>query len=123
MTKISALTPILGASTAGDDVFAIVDLSANETKKITRDDLLEALGQGSAGLKVSGVKVIGAQVAAIAGLTVTASTGSLPTPDGSVTIAVASSPTVAELLEYCVELEAKLEAALSAMRAHGIIAT
>jgi hypothetical protein len=40
-----------------------------------------------------------------------------------VTIADASTPTVVELLEYCVELEAKLEAALAALRTVGVIAT
>lgn len=60
---------------------------------------------------------------AIADITITATTGTLPTADGSVTIADAASPTNAELLEYCVELEAKLEAALAALRTTGVIAT
>ena len=60
---------------------------------------------------------------AIANITTTATIGTLPTPDGSVTIADASTPTVAELLEYCVELEAKLEVALAALRTVGVIAT
>ena len=63
------------------------------------------------------------QPAAVADLTVTASSGSLPTPNGSVTISNAASPTNAELLEYCVELEAKLEAALARLRETGLIAT
>jgi len=63
------------------------------------------------------------QPAAVADLTATATTGSLPTPDGTVTIANAASPTNTELLEYCVELEAKLEAALSRLRELGLIAT
>jgi len=63
------------------------------------------------------------QPSAIADLTVTATTGTLPTPDGSVTIADAASPTNAELLEYCTELEAKLEAALAHLRTLGLIAT
>jgi hypothetical protein len=64
-----------------------------------------------------------AQPAAIANITTTATTGILPTPDGSVTIADAAAPTVDELLEYCVELEAKLESALAALRTLGLIAT
>ena len=64
-----------------------------------------------------------AQPSAIANITTTATSGSLPTANGSVTIANAASPTVAELLEYCVELEAKLEAALAALRTVGVIAT
>ena len=60
---------------------------------------------------------------AVADITTTATSGSLPTPDGSVTIADATTPTVTELLEYCVELEAKLEAGLGRLRALGLIAS
>jgi hypothetical protein len=62
------------------------------------------------------------QPAAVADITTTATAGTLPTPDGSVTIADADAPH-AELLEYCVELEAKLEAALGHLRTLGLIAT
>jgi len=55
-------------------------------------------------------------------LTVTATTGTLPTADGTVTIADAAAPTNAELLEYCVELEAKVEALLAFASAHGLMA-
>ncbi|MER8504117.1 hypothetical protein [Mesorhizobium sp. M0204] len=44
----------------------------------------------------------------VAPLTVAAATGTLPTASGRVTIANAASPTVVELLEYCRELEARL---------------
>ena len=64
-----------------------------------------------------------ARPSAIPDLTVAATSGTLPTPDGSVTIADAAAPTNAELLEYCGEIEAKLESALAALRALGIIAT
>ena len=60
---------------------------------------------------------------AIADITTTATTGTLPTADGSVTIADAAAPTVSELLEYCVELESKMETALAALRTVGVIAT
>ena len=63
------------------------------------------------------------QPTAVAEITTTATTGTLPTADGTVTIANASTPTVSELLEYCVELEAKLEAALGRLRDLGLIAT
>lgn len=63
------------------------------------------------------------QPAAVANLTVTATSGSLPTPNGSVTVANVDVPTVTELLEYCVELEAKLEDLLGKLRTIGIIAT
>lgn len=64
-----------------------------------------------------------AQPAAVANITTTATAGTLPTANGTVTIADAATPTVTELLEYCVELEAKLEAALSRLRDLGLIAT
>lgn len=41
--KISELTSITGANTASGDLFVIVDVDANETKKITRDELTNAL--------------------------------------------------------------------------------
>lgn len=58
--------------------------------------------------------------AAIGNITSTATSGSLPTPNGSVTIADAATPTVTELLEYCVELEAKTEALIAALTAQGL---
>ena len=50
----------------------------------------------------------------------TASAGAKPTPDGAVSVNF-TTPTVNELGEYCVELEAKLNEALAAMRAHGLL--
>ena len=63
------------------------------------------------------------QPSAIANISTSASSGTLPTANGSVTISNASSPTNLELLEYCVELESKLESALAALRSVGIIAS
>jgi hypothetical protein len=63
------------------------------------------------------------QPTAIANITTTASTGTLPTADNTVTIANAATPTVVELLGYCVELEAKIEDLLGKLRTIGIIAT
>ena len=63
------------------------------------------------------------QPAAVSDLTVSASSGTLPTANGSVTIANAATPTVVERLEFCVELESKLEAALARLRESGLIAT
>jgi hypothetical protein len=62
------------------------------------------------------------QPAAVADLATTF-TANPVTADGSITIADGDSPTNAELLEYCVELEAKLEAALAHLRTLGLIAT
>jgi hypothetical protein len=63
------------------------------------------------------------QPTAIANITTTATTGTLPTADNTVTIANAATPTVVELLDYCVELEAKIEDLLGKLRTIGIIAT
>lgn len=57
-----------------------------------------------------------ADIAALSALTVTATTGTLPTANGSVTIANAATPTVAELLEFCVELNAKVNAMRAALQ-------
>lgn len=57
------------------------------------------------------------EVVAQTALTVTATTGTLPTPNGSVTIANAATPTVAELQEFCVELKAKVDALVTALKA------
>ena len=63
------------------------------------------------------------QQSAIANITTTASSGTLPTANGSVTIANAASATTTELLEFCVEIESKLESALAVLRTLGLIAT
>lgn len=63
------------------------------------------------------------QGAAVANLAVTVTAGSLPVADGTLTIANAATPTVAELLEYCVELETKLYALRSSLRTAGVVAT
>jgi len=67
--------------------------------------------------QIGGAVAAKTQIAALSNLTSTATTGSLPTANGSVTISVAATPTVAELLEYCVELEAKVEAIIAALKA------
>ena len=63
------------------------------------------------------------QHSAIENITTSASSGTLPTANGSITISNASSPTNEELLEFCRELEAKLESALGVLRNFGLIAT
>lgn len=64
-----------------------------------------------------------AQSAHVADLSATATTGTLPTADGTMTIANAASPTNAELLEYCRELESKVNALLAFASAHGLMAS
>lgn len=66
----------------------------------------------------------GTQASAIADITlVYTSNDPNITPDGTVTIADGSTPTVDELLEYCEELEVKVEGILAALRGAGIIAS
>ena len=63
------------------------------------------------------------QAGAVAALTVTATTGTLPTANGTITIANAATPTVAELQEFCVELNARLNALRTALQASGALAS
>ena len=63
------------------------------------------------------------QSAHVADLSASATTGTLPTADGTMTIADAASPTNAELLEYCRELEAKVNSLLAFASAHGLMAS
>lgn len=62
------------------------------------------------------------QGATVSALTVTATTGDLPTANGAVTIANAASPTVAELQEFCVELNARINALRTSLANAGIVA-
>jgi len=57
------------------------------------------------------------EIAALAANTVTATTGTLPTPNGATVIADAATPTVAELLEFCMENRAKIAAIIAAEKA------
>lgn len=56
------------------------------------------------------------EVVALVANTVTATTGTLPTADGATTIANAATPTVVELLEFCVENRAKIAAIIAALK-------
>jgi len=66
----------------------------------------------------------GTQASAISTLAITY-TGNDPsiTANGALTIADGSTPTVAELLEFCEELKAQTNALAAALRGVGIIAT
>lgn len=78
----------------------------------------------TAGVAAEPVGIVGAtQVAAAADLTSAATVGTLPTADGSITIADAATPTVQELLEYCRELEAQVETLKANMRTSRVLAT
>lgn len=67
--------------------------------------------------QIDGATSAKTQVVALSALTVTATTGTLPAAGGSVTIANAATPTVAELLDLCMELKAKQDALVTALKA------
>ena len=138
--KISDLTAL--TTPASGDFLPIVDISeaaaASKNKRITLTELFKIpdavdIATGTTtGTKIgtATTQKIGlwnatpvVQPAAVANITTTATAGTLPTANGVVTIANAATPTVTELLEYCVELEAKLENLLGKLRTVGIIAT
>lgn len=138
--KISDLTAL--TTPASGDYVPIVDISeaaaASKNKRITLEELFKIPDAVNVATGTTTGSKIGTattekisfwnatpvvQPAAVANITTTATTGTLPTANGSVTIANAATPTVAELLEYCVELETKLEDLLGKLRTIGIIAT
>lgn len=71
----------------------------------------------------SGNRIMVKAASAVADLTIAATSGSLPTPNGSVTFADASTPSVTELLEAVVELNAKQVAHAQVLRGAGLMAT
>lgn len=60
---------------------------------------------------------------AVAPLTITATIGSLPTANTTLTIANAASPSVGELLEAVVDLNARLNALRASLQAAGVLAS
>ena len=67
--------------------------------------------------QIDGAVAAKTQVSALAINTVTATSGTLPTPNGATTIANAATPTVAELLELAMENRAKIAAIIAALKA------
>ena len=67
--------------------------------------------------QIDGAVAAKPEVASLAANTVTATTGTLPTPNGATTSANAATPTVAELLEFCMENRAKIAAIIAALKA------
>ena len=57
---------------------------------------------------------------AVTALPVTATVGTLPTPNNAVVIANAATPTVVELLDLSIELRAKVDAMNAALLAAGV---
>ena len=64
-----------------------------------------------------------AQPAAIADLVITATSGTIPTPSGSLNLGSGNNPSRVDLMKYCTELDAKIDSILAALRAIGVIAT
>ena len=91
-TKISALNALTGANSAVDDVYAIVDTDATETKKQTRAELFK----GVPNLEVSGGAAIGYVTGS--GGTVTQATSrttgvTINEPSGAITLVSAAGTT------------------------------
>ena len=63
------------------------------------------------------------QATEVADINTSATDGTLPTASDTNTIANAAAPTNAELLQYCVTLEAKVEALLAFAKRHGLMAS
>ena len=55
-------------------------------------------------------------------ITTTYTSGSAPTPGTTQTIANSATPTVAELLQYCANLEGVVNSLQAALIAHGLMA-
>ena len=85
-------------------------------RKLAELSMSTPLAQETAS-QIDGAVAAKAQIVALTAMTATATTGTLPTPNGSVTIANAATPTVVELLEFCMELKAKVDAAVAALKA------
>jgi hypothetical protein len=84
-----------------------------------RRALKTACADSTAGNEVAD-KLIQVKAAAIAALTITPTSGTLPTPNGAVTVADTTTPTVVELLELVVELNAKFNLLRLACQAAGV---
>ena len=120
-------------STPDEIDFAAVEGSIVDASDTTEDGRLrlkvQTAGTITTQLELNGntIGFFGATAAVqsthVADLSATATTGTLPVADGTMTIADAASPTNAELLEYCRELEAKVNSLLAFASAHGLMAS
>lgn len=120
-------------ATPGDIDYASIEGSIADASDTTEDGKLKLKVQTAGTLttqleiNANTIGFFGATAAVqsthVADLSATATTGTLPTADGTMTIADAASPTNAELLEYCRELESKLNSLLAFASAHGLMAS
>lgn len=101
--------------TAGTGIVATTgDISA------TTGDVKVSTGNG---FFVNNIKVVTDQQALISPMTITPGAGALPVANGALAVADTATPTVVELLEGIVELKAKQDAILVALKAHGLVAS
>jgi hypothetical protein len=121
MLSVRASGCTTGLSISGHKGLFFVDIDGNLSVTGNNNTII-GRATGTVTNSGTGNRVMVAAQSAIATLTATATSGSLPTANGSVTIADATTPTVAELLEYCTELKANQDAILTALR-KAIIAT
>ena len=71
----------------------------------------------------TGKPMVGNQQSLVGDIAVTYSSNDPSiTPDGAITVADGGTPTVAELLEFCEELKAKVHALADVLEAHGLMA-
>ena len=113
--------------------YAAIEASIVDASDTTEDGALklevQVAGTMTTRLELNGANIgfFGATAAAqsthVADITTTASSGALPAANDTNTIADATAPTNAELLQYCVTLEAKVEALLAFASAHGLMAS
>ena len=121
ITSVGTLTA-LAVDNLSLDGNAITSTDSNGAISITPN------GTGAINLGASNSKIglfgtaAASQPSAIADITTTFTANS-KSATGSHTISDGDAPTNAELLQYCVELESKLESALAALRTLGIIDT
>ena len=124
-TTGSAATVTGAAQTA---ITSVGTLTALSVDNLSLDGNTITASSGALNLGTSGSTIglfgttAASQPSAIADITTTFTSNS-KTASGSHTIADGDAATNAELLQYCVELESKLESALAALRALGIIDT
>jgi len=81
-----------------------------------------AVTLGAGGVVINGKRVVGVQQQAITQFTVTASAGTLPPYDGGVQIANANTPTVQELLKFCVSLQTTQWYIINVLQQYGLTA-
>ncbi len=121
------------AGTPADIDYAAIEASIVDASDTTEDGALklevQVAGTITTRIELNGANIgffgaaAAAQSAHVADITTSASSGALPAANDTNTIADAAAPTNAELLQYCVTLEAKVEALLAFASAHGLMAS